>query len=148
MTTNNFSFYLHNRLIQTSQTGGQWYSETSPFSIPRWNCAKSLPLHFWNSLIHICRNLNEEVNCTEPFPSVSVPWFLGLFRETSRSQRKERGDLHSGKADDRMERDFTVGPRKRQICSGANVIKLFCPQFTDFRNKLECLSPASVHSIV
>jgi hypothetical protein len=23
-----------NRLIQTSQTGGQWYSDTSPFSIP------------------------------------------------------------------------------------------------------------------
>jgi hypothetical protein len=27
-------FYLQNRLIQTSQTGGQWYSDTSPFSIP------------------------------------------------------------------------------------------------------------------
>jgi hypothetical protein len=25
---------LQNRLIQTSQTGGQWYSDTSPFSIP------------------------------------------------------------------------------------------------------------------
>jgi hypothetical protein len=24
MTTNNFCFYLQNRLIQTSQTGGQW----------------------------------------------------------------------------------------------------------------------------
>jgi hypothetical protein len=34
MTTDNFSFNLHNRLIQTSQTGGQWYSDTSPFSIP------------------------------------------------------------------------------------------------------------------
>jgi len=29
-----FCFYLQNRLIQTSQTGGQWYSDTSPFSIP------------------------------------------------------------------------------------------------------------------
>jgi hypothetical protein len=29
-------FYLQNRLIQTSQTGGQWYSDTSPFSIPCW----------------------------------------------------------------------------------------------------------------
>ncbi len=29
-----FAFYLQNRLIQTSQTGGQWYSDTSPFSIP------------------------------------------------------------------------------------------------------------------
>jgi hypothetical protein len=28
---------LQNRLIQTSQTGGQWYSDTSPFSIPWTN---------------------------------------------------------------------------------------------------------------
>jgi hypothetical protein len=34
MATDNFCFYLHNRLIQTSQTGGQQYSDTSPFSIP------------------------------------------------------------------------------------------------------------------
>ncbi len=34
MTTDNICFYLQNRLIQTSQTGGQWYSDTSPFSIP------------------------------------------------------------------------------------------------------------------
>ncbi len=32
MTTDNFCFYLQNRLIQTSQTGGQWYNDTSPFS--------------------------------------------------------------------------------------------------------------------
>jgi len=34
MTTDNFCSYLQNRLIQTSQTGGQWYNDTSPFSIP------------------------------------------------------------------------------------------------------------------
>jgi len=34
MTTDYFCFYLQNRLIQTNQTGGQWYSDTSPFSIP------------------------------------------------------------------------------------------------------------------
>jgi hypothetical protein len=34
MTTDNFGFYLQNRLIQTSQTGGQWHSDTCPFSIP------------------------------------------------------------------------------------------------------------------
>jgi len=37
MTTDNFCFYLQNRLIQTSQTGGQWYNDTSPFSIPCFN---------------------------------------------------------------------------------------------------------------
>jgi hypothetical protein len=34
MTTDNFCLHLRNRLIQTSQTGGQWYNDTSPFSIP------------------------------------------------------------------------------------------------------------------
>ncbi len=34
MNTDNFCFYLQNTLIQTSQTGGQWYNDTSPFSIP------------------------------------------------------------------------------------------------------------------
>jgi hypothetical protein len=34
MTTDNFCIYLQNRLIQTSQTGGQQYSDTSPFSVP------------------------------------------------------------------------------------------------------------------
>ncbi len=37
MTTDNFCFYLQNRLIQTSKTGGQWYSDTPPFSIPWLN---------------------------------------------------------------------------------------------------------------
>jgi len=30
MTTDNFCFYLQNRLIQASKTGGQRYSDTSP----------------------------------------------------------------------------------------------------------------------
>jgi hypothetical protein len=34
MTTDNICFHLQNRLIQTSETGGQWYNDTSPFSIP------------------------------------------------------------------------------------------------------------------
>jgi hypothetical protein len=34
MTTDIFCFYLQNRLIQTSQTGGQQYNDTSTFSIP------------------------------------------------------------------------------------------------------------------
>jgi hypothetical protein len=34
MTTDNFCFYLQNRPIQTSQTGGQEYSDTSLSSIP------------------------------------------------------------------------------------------------------------------
>jgi hypothetical protein len=34
MTTEVFCYYLQNRLIQTSQTGGQWYSDTSPLVFP------------------------------------------------------------------------------------------------------------------
>jgi hypothetical protein len=34
MTTDNYCFYLQNRLIQSSQTGGQWYSDTSPLVFP------------------------------------------------------------------------------------------------------------------
>jgi hypothetical protein len=34
MTTDNFCFYLQNRLIQTSQIGGQQYRDISPLSIP------------------------------------------------------------------------------------------------------------------
>ncbi len=34
MTADNIGFYFQNRLIQTSQTGGQWYNDTSHFSIP------------------------------------------------------------------------------------------------------------------
>jgi hypothetical protein len=34
MTTDIFCLNMQNRLIQTSQKGGQWYNDTSPFSIP------------------------------------------------------------------------------------------------------------------
>jgi hypothetical protein len=37
MMTDNFCFYLQNRLIQTSQIGGQWYRDISPVSIPCHN---------------------------------------------------------------------------------------------------------------
>jgi hypothetical protein len=46
MTTENFCFYLQKRLIQTSQTEGQQYSDTSPISIPWSNiCEESQSLH-------------------------------------------------------------------------------------------------------
>ncbi len=45
MTTDNFCFYFQNRLIQSSQTGGQWYSDTSPFDIPRHSALQYLVPH-------------------------------------------------------------------------------------------------------
>ncbi len=50
-----FCFYFRNRLIQTIQTGGQWYSDTSPFSIPWTNsysvrkCKKNKLGDIWSS---------------------------------------------------------------------------------------------------
>jgi len=37
MTTDNFCLYLQNRPIQTGKTGGQWYGDSSTFSIPWTN---------------------------------------------------------------------------------------------------------------
>jgi hypothetical protein len=42
MTTDNFCFYMQNKLIQTGQTGGQQYSDTSPFSTPWLGSVSSL----------------------------------------------------------------------------------------------------------
>jgi hypothetical protein len=50
MKTDNFCLCLKNRLIQTSQTGGQWYSDTSSFSIP---CSLSLSLTHTHTHIYI-----------------------------------------------------------------------------------------------
>jgi hypothetical protein len=49
MTADNFCFHLQNRLIQTSQTGGQWYGDTSPFSIPWYSTLEGFCLAFNNS---------------------------------------------------------------------------------------------------
>jgi hypothetical protein len=46
MTNDIFSFYFQNRLIQTSQTGGQWYSDAPPFSIPWFK--GSIPASRWH----------------------------------------------------------------------------------------------------
>jgi hypothetical protein len=55
MTTDIFCFYLQNRLIQTSQIGGQRYSDTSPFSIP---CLK-------DQHCLACRDLGQRDNVTQ-----------------------------------------------------------------------------------
>jgi hypothetical protein len=48
MTTDNFCLYSQNRLIQTGQTGGEWYSDASPFSFP-WIQGRTQPsfVHRW-----------------------------------------------------------------------------------------------------
>jgi hypothetical protein len=68
-----FVFYLQNRLIQTSQTGGQQYSNTSPFSIP-WPIYQFHNSSFRKSFAAVtpddftfafsCFNLSTEANCS------------------------------------------------------------------------------------
>ncbi len=45
---------------------------------------------------------------------------------------------------------FSKEKEKKCVSStpGPNVIKLFCPLFTSFHNKLECLSLASFYNLV
>ncbi len=55
MTTDNFSFYLQNRVIQTGQTGGQLYSDTSPLVFPGLvHAMLSLSLSFTHTLYVFC----------------------------------------------------------------------------------------------
>ncbi len=64
MTTDNFCFYLQNRLIETSQTGGQWYSDTSPFSIPWSNVRIQTTLVLgWRKYKKVTALISEVLNC-------------------------------------------------------------------------------------
>jgi hypothetical protein len=65
MTTDNFCFYLQNRLIQTNQTGGQQYSDTSSFSIP-W-----LKVHLNTEVIELVGDL------------ISIENFISFQNETA-----------------------------------------------------------------
>ncbi len=53
MTADNFCFYLQNRLIQTCQTGGQLYNDTSPFSIPWLSCPVSVLIFVSSEASHL-----------------------------------------------------------------------------------------------
>ncbi len=55
MTTDNYCFYLQNRLIQEGQTEGQWYSDTAPFSIPCFYSREFKSQEEWQSLISIAK---------------------------------------------------------------------------------------------
>ncbi len=72
MTTDHFCFYLQNRVIQTSQTGGQQYSDTSLFSTPWFNLL-SLPdqdVFLLNSLYQVSVSSNFLLRqwCSSPVP--------------------------------------------------------------------------------
>jgi hypothetical protein len=58
MTTDNFCFHLQNRLIQTGQTGGQQYSDTSRFGVP---CPKVLGSYLQDFAFRFAKDKNSSV---------------------------------------------------------------------------------------
>ncbi len=78
MTTDNFCFYLQNRLIQTSQTGAQWYSDTSLFSIP-WltNVWAKLCIQF--SLSGRFQSGRRQVFIFATFVNIGLNWKRNIF---------------------------------------------------------------------
>ncbi len=75
MTTDNFCFYLRNRLIQTCQTGGQQYSDTSPFSIPWFQhffLIFNIKVVFTLSLCHTNKCCREQQLWFLPWPGSAI----------------------------------------------------------------------------
>jgi hypothetical protein len=128
-----FCLYLQNSLIQTSQTGGWWYSDTSPFSIPCLSlCLRVLiqsPLTPGERKYGGEKQILESETWWWLWPS-SNPWP----RQTWRRMR----DTDTG-TDGCIRESLRRQAKPYWIRPGAKVIRLFCPQFTSFRNKLECL---------
>jgi hypothetical protein len=95
MTTDKFCFYLQNRLIQMSQTGGQWYSDTSPFSIPCLECGRAV-------IGQRKREIRVHVTLS-PFLSLSLPFSLSL----SLTGEQEQGthNLFTGHRERERERE-------------------------------------------
>ncbi len=59
MTTDNFCFYLQNGLIETSQTGGQWYSDTSPSLLAYYEICQ-FPLNYESMMFYSIGPLDEK----------------------------------------------------------------------------------------
>jgi hypothetical protein len=71
MTADNF-FFLENRLIQTSQMGGQWYSDTSPLSIP-WSKGQSFDIGIFFSR-YILKLYEMIYNSDDAIPKLYNVW--------------------------------------------------------------------------
>jgi hypothetical protein len=76
MTSDNFCFYLQNRLIQISQTGGQQDSDTFPLSIPCINILQ------WNSTLLKVKTV------------VSIPTFTLTWKSGSQSSNLYLNVIH------------------------------------------------------
>ncbi len=91
--TVNFCFYLQNRLSQTSQTGGQRHSDTSPFSIslvcPWAHPHLRLQLTMRSACMQLSRPLSHSLSLSL-LPSFSLLLSLSLW-PVKRVRERERG---------------------------------------------------------
>ncbi len=70
--TDNLCFYLQNRLIQTSQTGGQQYSDTSPLVLPvPWQAIQPSITYTQSAGLYNVHG-QPSVNITKPGPSFQL----------------------------------------------------------------------------
>jgi len=114
MTTDNFCFYLQNRLIQTSQTGGQWYSDTSFFSIP-WYFFKKV---WWQNMDFYCffRSIRMQLILWWPFVHIcTFPWSnssaaVSTKWPTSKWPHSKRRKLADSPGNDRSLQTFSTKP--------------------------------------
>ncbi len=67
MTTDDFCFYLQNRLIQTGQTGGQLYNDTLPAkSLLEIDDLSSIQMSFRRNVTSLCHD-KKIVSCAKTF---------------------------------------------------------------------------------
>jgi hypothetical protein len=126
MSTDSFCFYLQNRLIQTSQTGGQRYSDTSHFSIP-WPLIITIAHHLKVCPNILCRKpkpARAAHSALEPYQAGRHPcrilWIRSFHRPTSRTST-------------------TISTKDRR--ADDEITKLFPPFL--HADKLECFSRSS-----
>jgi hypothetical protein len=93
--TYNFYFYLQNRLIQTIQTGGQQYIDTSSFSIPWMNNKVSYQYFLFTItwLIEIIK-LSRWINVSRKASStLTWKWFNYLLADSTMDHKIEDSNI-------------------------------------------------------
>ncbi len=83
MTSDNFCFYLQNRLIQTSQTGGWQHSDTSPFSIPWIESYVEGSSEEVNKIKILKKKLEGYRNCVKLFTIIKLQKYLVISKMAS-----------------------------------------------------------------
>ncbi len=168
MTTDKFCFYLQNRLIHTSQTGGQQYTYTSPLSIHWLNYCENGAVAKRSSLPTTQKSLIITLlwrTSTRSFwkalakrPTLVFCHFSSITVLASSASFLSRRIFPSGSSVPSLTSPsssvWNGAPRKRRrptekLSNWCQCYKTFLrPQVTNFCNKLERLFLASFSSLV